>query len=116
MEMIIESLPDGITKVQLAGKMDLAGAQSIDMKFNVMSGSHRYVIIDLEKVSFLASMGIRTLIVGAKTIQAKGGRMVLLSPSEEVENVLIGSGITTMIPIAKDESTAIGLLKTVQQS
>jgi anti-anti-sigma regulatory factor len=54
MEMIIESLPDGITKVQLAGKMDLAGSQSIDIKFNVMSGSNRYVIIDLEKVSFLA--------------------------------------------------------------
>jgi anti-anti-sigma factor len=107
MEMNIEALSDEITKVNLVGRMDILGAQEIDLHFSVLVGVHRKLIVDLEQVSFLASMGIRTLIMGAKTVKSKRGRMVLLNPTSDVEKVLIGSGTDTVVPIVKDLDGAI---------
>jgi anti-sigma B factor antagonist len=107
MEMKIETLADDITKVNLEGRLDILGAQQIDLHFNVIVASQRKVIVDLEQVLFLASMGIRTLIIGAKTVKLKGGRMVLLRPSADVHKVLTAMGTDTVIPIVHDLETAI---------
>ena len=107
MEMQTQSLPGDITKVILTGRLDITGAQQIDLRFNVVTGNHPRVIVDLQQVCFLASMGIRTLIVGAKTMKAKGGRMVLLNPTADVETVLTDSGTDTVIPIVHDLDAAI---------
>ncbi|HTU78226.1 MAG TPA: STAS domain-containing protein [Solirubrobacteraceae bacterium] len=107
MEMKIETLADDITKVNLEGRLDILGAQQIDLHFNVIVASQRKVIVDLEQVLFLASMGIRTLIIGAKTVKLKGGRMVLLRPSADVHKVLTAMGTDTVIPIVHDLEAAI---------
>lgn len=107
MEMTVGTIDDGITKVDLAGRLDILAAQEIDLRFNVIVGSHRKVIVDLEQVPFLASMGIRTLLMGAKTMRSKGGRMALLKPPLDVEKVLIASGTDTVIPILHDLQSAI---------
>ncbi len=105
--MQTQALSDNITKVTLTGRFDILGAQKIDMHFNVVVGNHPRVIVDMEQVPFLASMGIRTLIMGAKTMKSKGGRMVLLKPVADVESVLTDSGTDTIIPIVHDLDAAI---------
>ncbi len=57
------------------------------------------VITDLSEVNFLASIGIRLLMMNAKSIAALGGKVVLLSPSPEVKSVLEITGIPAIIPI-----------------
>ena len=61
----------------------------------------------MEQVPFLASMGIRTLLIGAKIVKAKGGFMALLKPTPDVEKVLVSSGTNTVIPILHDLDAAI---------
>jgi anti-anti-sigma factor len=61
-------------------------------------------------VSFLASIGLRTLVMGAKAIANKGGRMVLVGPQEGVEKVLKSSSIDTIIPIYADQASALAAL------
>jgi len=99
MKMHTEDLPNGVTKVSLVGKLDIAGAHAIDLHFNVIAGSKRAVVVDVSQVSFMASMGLRTLVIGAKSVVSKKGRMVLLSPVADVEKVLVDSGIDSLIPI-----------------
>jgi anti-anti-sigma regulatory factor len=55
-------------------------------------------------------MGIRTIIMGAKAINLKGGRMVLLRPTPDVEKVLTTTGIDTLISIVHDLDAAIGVV------
>jgi anti-anti-sigma factor len=107
MEMRVEDLPDGVVKVALEGKMDLAGAQKIDLRFNAVAGGCTALVIDMAPVTFLASMGIRTLIMGAKAMQKKGGRVAIFGPNPEVEKVLVGSGIDTLIPVLPDLESAL---------
>lgn len=110
MELMVETLANGVTKINLAGRLDIVGAAAIDLKFQVVSGSQRKVIVDLEQVSFLSSMGIRTIVLGAKAVSAKGGGMVLLKPTPDVEKVLTVAGIDIVAPIVHDLDAAIGAL------
>jgi anti-sigma B factor antagonist len=55
--------------------------------------------VDLSEVDFLASIGIRLSMLTAKSIARRGGRMVLLNPISEVQNVLEVTGIPAIIPI-----------------
>jgi len=102
-----EELPGGITKVILAGRLDIEGAAAVDLKMNVIAGSKRAVILDIQAVTFLASIGLRSLVIPARTIKSRGGRIVLFGPNEMVERVLKTSGIDTVIPLHHDFSAAL---------
>ncbi|MBI4190227.1 MAG: STAS domain-containing protein [Betaproteobacteria bacterium] len=102
MEMHVEE-PDGdITRVRLVGRMDYAGATEIDARFMELAGREKFLLVDLSQVNFLASMGIRTLIMAAKALKERGGKMILFSPEMMVAKVLKTSGTDTLIPVYYD--------------
>lgn len=107
MPIAIQDLDGSITKVVLSGRIDIAGAHEIDMPMSVIAGSRRAVVIDLSAVEFMASMGLRSIVVSAKSIISKRGKVVLLSPQPQVEEVITVSGIDELIQICRDEATAI---------
>jgi len=110
MQMTTGELAGGITKVILDGRFDVAGAQDVDLKMNVIAGSKPCVLIDMQKVSFLGSMGLRTIVIVARTIKNHGGKTALFAPDEPVEKVLKTSGIDAFIPIHHDLQTAVASL------
>lgn len=107
MDINVEEIEGGITNVVLRGRLDTAGAGAIDLRFNVVAGAKRAVIVDLSGVNFLASLGIRLLVIGAKSIKNKGGKFAVLSPDENVFGVLKTAGIDQMMPIFFDRAAAI---------
>ena len=107
MDMQVDTLAGDLTRITLAGRFDILAAQKIDLHFNVIVGNHKRVIIDMAQVPAIASMGIRTLVLGAKTMKSKGGRMALLGPTEDVLTVLEETGADSLIPIVGDLDAAI---------
>ena len=101
MQIESESLEGGILKINLAGRMDVQGAQEIDLKFAGYTAKQRAVIVDLAAVNFLASIGIRTLLLSAKAVSQRGGKIVLLNPDSNVTKILEMAGIDTLIPISR---------------
>ncbi len=100
-------LPGDIKLVKLEGPLDIAGAGEIDVPFNVIAGSHRMVIVDLSKVTFLASIGIRVLLKAARAIGNKKGQFVVFAPTDEARRVLRSTGIDTIVPVVADQTAAI---------
>ena len=100
MKMEVTSEQNGITKVVLAGSMDINGALEVDTQFKEISQKTDKVLVDLAGVDFLASLGMRTFVVSAKSLRANGGQLVLVNPQTEVEKVLKSAGLDTIIPIA----------------
>jgi anti-anti-sigma factor len=111
MQMAIEEMAGGVTKIVLDGRMDIEGAQSVDLKMNVIAGSKKFVLVDLQKVSFLGSMGLRTIFSAVRAVKGRGGKLVLFGPDELVEKVLKTSGVDTLVPIHKEIQTAIDALQ-----
>ncbi len=99
MEMTTEELDKGVVKIKLNGRLDVAAAGQIELRFNTIAGAKRAVIVDLSQVTFLASMGMRMLLIGAKTMASKGGKMALLAPAAEIAAVLKTARIDALIPI-----------------
>jgi anti-sigma B factor antagonist len=100
-------LPNNVLKVELDGSLDIAGAGKIDLPFSVIAGSNKKVIVDLGKVGFLASIGIRILVKTARALTNKGGRLIVYNLSEQSIKVLRATGIDAIIPIATNEAAAI---------
>ncbi len=104
MELNVETLDNDITKVSLSGRMDIEGALKVDDDFNKIAQEQNKLLVDLSDVGFIASLGIRTLITGAKSIANNGGKMVLLNPQPNVEKVLRTSRVDTLMPIIHDSA------------
>jgi anti-anti-sigma factor len=107
MPISIEELAGNVTKVVLSGRLDIAGAREIELPMAVVAGSRRAVVVDLSAVEFMASLGLRGIVISAKSIFSKRGKIVLLMPRPPVEEVITTTGIDTLIPIYHDEAAAI---------
>ncbi len=111
MPIEVLELEGDLTKVVLSGRIDIAGAHAIDLPMSVVGGSRRAVIVDLSAVEFMASFGLRTLVLAAKAIARRQGRMVLLSPNPDVEEVIRVTGVDELIPIFHEEHLAADAVK-----
>jgi anti-sigma B factor antagonist len=110
MDMQVAPIAPDATRIILSGRLDAAGAAAIDLPFNAAAGSNRHLLVDMSAVTFVASIGIRTLVLGAKTIQRRGGKLLLLKPQPEVEQVLETIGVIDLLPVVHDEAEATAAL------
>ena len=100
MEIEYSELDNGIILIKLGGRLDIIGTGKIETKFaGYCAGEKVRVIVDLSEVDFLASIGIRVLTLTAKSVASRGGKMVILNPISEVQDVLEITGIPAIIPI-----------------
>jgi anti-sigma B factor antagonist len=95
-----------ITRVDLDGRFDIQGAQDVDAKFGDLAESCKALIVDLSKVSFIASLGIRTLMLSAKTLIRRGADMAVCGANENVEKVLRGTGFNEVAGLYPDFDSA----------
>ena len=107
MELTVEALPDGVTKAALRGRLDIEGAQAVDMRFSVLGGAERKLVVDLTDLEFIGSMGLRTLMMCARTINAKGGKMALANAQPNVLKVLNSIGIDDMVSVNPSLEAAV---------
>jgi anti-anti-sigma factor len=111
MQISTEEMAGGITRIELDGRMDIAGAAAVDMKMNLAAGSSKKLLIDLQKVTFLGSMGLSSIVFPSRAVLGRGGKVVLFGPSEMVEAVLKTSGIVTLLPVHHDMNAALAALQ-----
>jgi len=110
MEMEVAELEPGVIAVTLNGRLDIDGATAIDLRFNAVASGSRGVLVDMAGVTFLASIGIRTLLSGARTVRRRGGQFVLLQPNQEVTELLEVSGMLDYMPVFHGREEAMARL------
>jgi len=81
MKLSTEELEGGVTRVILDGRLDIEGAAAVDLRMNVIAGSSKFLLLDMEKLTFLGSMGLRSILVPAQAVRRRGGRVVLYAPA-----------------------------------
>ena len=107
MELRTQETPDGVKVIALAGRMDIAGTQEIELRFTNLAASQKALVaVDLTDVSFLASIGMRTLVSSARALMNRGGAMALVNPQALVKQALTAAGIDSLIPICPDVDQA----------
>jgi anti-sigma B factor antagonist len=111
MELQYSELENDIRLIKLKGNLDITGTGEIETQLaGYCGGENVRVLIDLSDVDFLASIGIRLLTVTAKSIASRGGKLVLLNPTPDVQHVLDVTGITAIIPVYSNFESAETIL------
>jgi anti-sigma B factor antagonist len=111
MELKVVRNDSRLTHIALAGKLDVAGEQAIGDQFrNLVESYQTSFLVDMSQVTYLASLGIRLLFAGAKSVASQGNKMVVVNPQPMVEETLLNSGTAKVIAIARDEAQAMELI------
>jgi anti-anti-sigma factor len=106
-----EELARGLTKVSLTGRIDIAAAQTDTFVLSMVRDMARSVIFDLTGVAYIASMGMRNIIVCAKAIQDRGGKVAMYGPPPDVREVITITGVDSLIPLFDTEAEAVASVR-----
>jgi anti-anti-sigma factor len=100
--MLVEhdDLDDGVRMIRLKGRMDLEGAEAADLKLTSLAATTKhFVIVDLDGVEFMASIGLSVIVRVARALTSRKGRLVLYRPQPNVADVLMRTQIDQVIPV-----------------
>ena len=96
----------------LEGRMDLANSMKTESKLNEVLGEGVLkIVIDLEKLEFMSSSGLRTIISVEKRLRERGGKLVLANMSETVENLFNLTRLYDLFVVRKSLSEALAWLR-----
>ena len=101
MSISFNDVGENLRKIVITGRLDIPGTDSVAAKFEALTAEpKKAVVVDLSSLSFLASIGIRSLIVSAKAVQQRGGKMVLVvDPASTVMMSVKATGMDHFIPV-----------------
>lgn len=107
----VELIESGrVFRVRLAGEVDLSNAASLEAKIiDLMPNESVGMVLDLTRVSYLDSSGIRMLLTLVGRFSWRGQRLVILaSPESRVRKVLqlAGAGKALVLDAADDDAIA----------
>jgi anti-anti-sigma factor len=83
----------------LEGRLDTATAPSLQEALVPAFDGAQKIELDLSKLEYVSSAGLRVLLIGQKTAQEKNASMVLVGVSDEVMEVLEMTGFTNILTI-----------------
>jgi len=99
MECLHEDTPEGVRIIRLTGRMDIEGNEAVALRFNTLTVTGgAAIIVDLSGVEFLSSLGISTLVTGAKNVKLRHGVLAFYGARPNVLGALERTNITKMIP------------------
>jgi anti-anti-sigma factor len=110
MKITISEFGDLGTKITLVGKLDIAGAETVDLPLATAAGAKRNIVVDMVGVDFIASIGIRHLVTASKAVARGAGKLVLLDPTPMVTDVLTTAGLDDFLLIVRSEDEARAVL------
>ncbi len=106
-----EELARGVTKVVLTGRIDVSAAQTDSFVLSMVGDMARSAVFDLTGVGYIASMGMRNIIVCAKAIQDRRGRVAMFGPPPDVRDVITITGVDALIPLFDTEAEAVAAVR-----
>ena len=90
---------NGKFTIAVEGKLDTITAQQFQDVLIPAFDEAKEVILNLSKVDYVSSAGLRVFLLGQKTAKAKGAFMAVTGVSEEVMDVFKMTGFDNMITI-----------------
>jgi anti-sigma B factor antagonist len=109
---ILNSLIDDIQVLSVSGKIDAMTSKDLEVAlFDLMSKNEKILIIDMEKVVFLSSSGLRVLMASLNKLKKDGGDMLLTALQPFVKDVFSLTGAIQFFSIYPSPGDAIETLQ-----
>ena len=104
---IITEEGEGQTRIALVGELDIASAPEFEQGLEkVEAGSPGVLVLDLRKVEFIDSTGLRAVIAADERARSAGRRFVIVRGTPAVERVLSVTQLDQRLEIVDDPESA----------
>lgn len=111
MRFEVQELGPTANRVLLVGRLDSTTVGGVETPLTAaLANSGRHAVLDMTKLEFLSSLGIRLLLSVARVVHRRGGRMVLFGAQPMVAEVLTAMALEEVLPMAASESEALAKL------
>ena len=98
----------GVLVISAAGQVHGVNAREFhDNLYKEIIASGNLVVLDLEKLSYINSAGLRSILLVAKTLQGRNAKLVLCSLSDSLKEILKIAGFDKIIEVFESRSDAI---------
>ena len=110
--MTVESSSKGaVAVVKISGRMDAESAPQFDQACQAaLAGGATHLVVDVAELQYVSSMGLRSFLSVAKTLQKAGGKMPLCGMKGMVKEVFDLTHLTALFPMFDSVEAAIASL------
>ena len=98
---------NGIGTARLEGSLDGKTAPEVREQMRPFLAANSKLILDLTKVDYLSSAGLRLLLLLYRELTARKGKLVLLGVSEDIRTVMSHTGFLNFFTLASSEAEAV---------
>lgn len=93
----------GLRLLRLTGELDLAGVDRFERLLTADgSPGPATVVVDLRRLTFIDSSGLRALIMADQRVREEGGRFVVVRGPDRVNQVLEMTGVSKQIELVDE--------------
>ena len=101
-----------VLSVRLYGRLDTAAADMFAMALrDATVATDKAVILDFGEVSYIASAGLRSVLMAARNLGRQEARLVLCAVSDPVRQAFAARGFDRVLPIHKTMAEALASLE-----
>jgi len=92
-------LANGNQRVVLDGRLDTHTYGALDDRLSlVLAGQVQYLTLDLEKLAYISSAGVRSVFRARKLLEARGGKVLVANAQPQVQKVF---DIVKAVPLSE---------------
>ena len=111
MELNVTTIEDMVI-VSLKGRIDANTALEMEQKLNsLISEGHSSLIVDMQEVSYISSVGLKVLLVARKEMKMSNGEFELAGLQPQVTEIFDITGFTMLFKICSSVKEAIESFK-----
>ena len=105
---IREARNGGVLTVGVAGKLDATTAKPFeDRLLGAIDAGEQRVVLDLARLDYVSSAGLRVFLLAAKRLKGTNGTIVLCSLTDQVKEVFDIAGFLTLFPMYGSHDEAL---------
>lgn len=106
--MIITSAEkNGITSIFIEGKLDTSSSDEAQAKLSSLTAPGTKMLMNLEKLEFVSSIGLRIILMQAKELKKNGGELRICGLHTTVKEVFTISGFSQILNIFDSQDDAL---------
>jgi anti-anti-sigma factor len=108
---IKDTLDDGIVIIQPAGRLDSTSSPEFERFLLAKITDRSRLIVDLSKLDYISSAGLRVILVGAKRSDSAKGKILLCGMKDIIHQIFEVSGFLKILKVEKNLSKAKQAIK-----
>jgi anti-anti-sigma factor len=99
---------EGVPVVSISGRLDTSSSPAFDSQtVSLFAEKHRRVLLDLAGLTYISSMGLRSLLKIVKYTAQCGGRTGIFSVQPQILELIEISGFQSLLDIYPDRESAL---------